>query len=110
MRVAAGLIVGSLLMLTGTAEAQQAPAMRWMPAHSSNYSYRSSRTIDRIVIHTVEGSEAGCISWFKNSRSNVSAHYVVSHAGRITLGLSFAVSRLVLCHSLFLGCGDFRIL
>lgn len=78
--------LGSLLVLFGSppAAAQSQPAMRWMPAHSSNYSVRSSRVIDRIVIHTVEGSEAGCISWFKNSRSNVSAHFVVAHSGRIT--------------------------
>lgn len=60
------------------------PQVRWMPASSSNYSARSGRTIDRIVIHTIEGSEAGCISWFKNPAARVSAHYVVSYAGRIT--------------------------
>ncbi len=78
--------VGLLLIAApiSTASAQQAPPMRYSPAHSSNYTARSSRTIDRIVIHTIEGSEAGAISWFKNSRSNVSAHYIVSHAGRIT--------------------------
>ncbi len=70
--------------LTAPADAQQAPPMRYIPAHSGNYTARSSRTIDRIVIHTIEGSEAGAISWFRNSRSNVSAHYVVSHAGRVT--------------------------
>ena len=58
--------------------------MRWIPAHSSNFSVRSSRTITRVIIHTVEGSEGGCIGWFQNPKSNVSAHYVVSHAGRIT--------------------------
>lgn len=70
--------------LSAPAAAQQAPAMRYIPAHSSNYTARSSRTIDRIVIHTIEGSEASAISWFQNSRSNVSAHYIVSHAGRVT--------------------------
>ncbi|MGE0707179.1 MAG: N-acetylmuramoyl-L-alanine amidase [Planctomycetota bacterium] len=66
------------------ASAQSAPPMRYVPARSSNYTARSSRTIDRIVIHTIEGSEAGAISWFQNSSSRVSAHYVNSHAGRIT--------------------------
>jgi uncharacterized protein YraI len=60
------------------------PAVRQMPAYSGNYTRRSSRSITRIVIHTVEGSEAGCISWFQNPAANVSAHYVVSHAGRVT--------------------------
>ena len=61
-----------------------APPIRWIPADPSNYSARASRTIDLIIIHTIEGSEAGCISWFQNPSANVSAHYVVSHAGRIT--------------------------
>lgn len=66
------------------ANAQSAPPMRFIPASSANYSARSSRTIDRIVIHTIEGSEAGAISWFQNPRARVSAHYIVSHAGRVT--------------------------
>lgn len=56
----------------------------WNPAHSSNYTVLSSRTIDRVVIHTIEGSAGGAISWFKNSASNVSAHYVVSFSGAVT--------------------------
>ena len=76
----------AILTLCGfqIANAQSAPPMRFIPASSANYSARSSRTIDRIVIHTIEGSEAGAISWFQNSRSRVSAHYIVSHAGRVT--------------------------
>ena len=66
------------------ANAQAAPPMRFIPASSRNYNARSSRTIDRIVIHTIEGSEAGAISWMQNPVSKVSAHYVVSHAGRVT--------------------------
>lgn len=66
------------------ASAQPMPPMRFMPADSANYSARGSRTIDRIVIHTIEGSEAGAISWFQDSSSGVSAHYVVSHTGRLT--------------------------
>jgi hypothetical protein len=37
-----------------------------------------------IVIHTVQGSYSGCISWFKNPSAKVSAHYVVSKAGAVT--------------------------
>jgi uncharacterized protein YraI len=64
--------------------ATPAPAMRYIPANGGNYTARASRRIDRIVVHTVEGSEQGCISWFQNPASNVSAHFVVSHAGRVT--------------------------
>ena len=51
---------------------------------SPNYSSRGS-AISAVTIHDVEGSYAGCISWFQNTSSNVSAHYVVrSSDGQIT--------------------------
>lgn len=34
-----------------------------------------------IIIHTCEGSYSGCWSWLTNSRSGVSAHYVVNNDG-----------------------------
>ncbi len=49
----------------------------------SDYS-RDSSDISYIVIHTVQGSYEGCISWFQNSAASVSAHYVVSTEGNIT--------------------------
>lgn len=63
------------------------PGAIWNPAHGSNYSNasRGAAQINYIIIHTVQGSYAGCISWFKNSSSNVSAHYVVrSSDGEVT--------------------------
>lgn len=60
------------------------PPTRFIAAHSGNYTRRTGRTIRYIIIHTIEGSEAGCISWFQNPSSRVSAHYVLSHAGRVT--------------------------
>ena len=62
-------------------------AARYLPAHSSNQSYRSGGTgaINRVVLHTTEGSYNGAISWFQNPSSNVSAHYVVRKSdGEIT--------------------------
>jgi hypothetical protein len=58
----------------------------WRPANSGNYSNSDrERTynIDKIVVHVVQGSYAGCISWFQNSQANVSAHYVVSKGGKV---------------------------
>lgn len=66
-------------------------AARWVPAHSSNQSYRSGGTssINRVVIHTTEGSYNGAISWFQNPSSNVSAHYVIRKSdGQITQQVS----------------------
>jgi hypothetical protein len=54
----------------------------WYPAASCNYSayYTSKNTV---VCHTIEGSAAGTLSWFRNCNAEVSAHYVVSEAGRV---------------------------
>ena len=50
-----------------------------------NYSSRSGRAITHYAIHTVQGSYAGCISWFKNCSANASAHYVIrSSDGQVT--------------------------
>jgi hypothetical protein len=68
-------------------EALGYPGASWNPAYSGNYTKasRGAAQINYIVIHTVQGSYAGCISWFKNSTSKVSAHYVVrSSDGAIT--------------------------
>ncbi|MCS6933550.1 MAG: N-acetylmuramoyl-L-alanine amidase [Chitinophagales bacterium] len=64
--------------------ADYGPAL-WNPAASCNYGTGRSATISSVAIHTVEGSYAGCISWFKNCNAGVSAHYVVrSSDGQIT--------------------------
>ena len=58
------------------------PPAAWVA--SPNYSSRNS-AISAVTIHTVQGSYAGCISWFQNTSSGVSAHYVVkSSSGAIT--------------------------
>lgn len=63
------------------------PAL-WNPAYSGNYltsNRPTSSAISYVIIHTTQGSYAGTISWFKNSSSNVSAHYVIrSSDGQIT--------------------------
>jgi N-acetyl-anhydromuramyl-L-alanine amidase AmpD len=63
------------------------PGAKWSAAYSGNYqaASRGAGQINYIVIHTVQGSYSGCISWFKNSSANVTAHYVVrSSDGEIT--------------------------
>jgi len=62
-------------------------AVTFTSAHSSNYSdySRGTSEINYVIIHTVQGSYSGCISWFANSSANVSAHYVVrSSDGQVT--------------------------
>ncbi|WP_202080620.1 N-acetylmuramoyl-L-alanine amidase [Caldalkalibacillus salinus] len=65
------------------------PGARWVAAHSSNYTSANresdGNTIDYVIVHTTQGSYAGAISWFQNSSSNVSAHYVLrSSDGEVT--------------------------
>lgn len=57
----------------------------WNAAASCNYSSRNGTAVSAITIHTVQGTYAGCISWFQNCSASVSAHYVVrSSDGQIT--------------------------
>ncbi|MBC7411380.1 MAG: N-acetylmuramoyl-L-alanine amidase [Bacteroidia bacterium] len=59
------------------------PAL-WNPT-TCNKSSRNGTAITALAIHTVQGSYAGCISWFKNCTANASAHYVIrSSDGQVT--------------------------
>jgi N-acetyl-anhydromuramyl-L-alanine amidase AmpD len=62
------------------------PQMRFLPAHSANYTNaeRTAEDIDAIVIHTVEGTASSAITWFQNPAAKVSAHFVISKTGEIT--------------------------
>jgi N-acetyl-anhydromuramyl-L-alanine amidase AmpD len=40
--------------------------------------------VQYVIVHVIQGSYSGCISWFKNPSAKVSAHYVVSKGGSIT--------------------------
>ena len=60
---------------------------RFLPAHPSCVTARKSGiAIDRIVIHTAEGTARGTIAWFQRGDRPVltATHYVISRAGEIT--------------------------
>jgi N-acetyl-anhydromuramyl-L-alanine amidase AmpD len=61
-------------------------ADRYVAAHPSNHAkaYRSPSLIRYVVVHTIEGSYWGAISWFQNPKARVSAHYVVGRGGAST--------------------------
>jgi N-acetyl-anhydromuramyl-L-alanine amidase AmpD len=52
------------------------PNAIWIPAPECNWEERT-KEISAVVIHYTEGTYAGCISWFQNCESEVSAHYVI---------------------------------
>ena len=58
----------------------------FVPASTSNYTAgRGGNAITTVVIHDMEGSYAGSISWFQNPAAQASAHYDIrSSDGQIT--------------------------
>ncbi|MES2593214.1 MAG: N-acetylmuramoyl-L-alanine amidase [Bacteroidota bacterium] len=75
---------GQQFQLKSLQSTDYGPAL-WTPAGSCNYSSRNGTAVSAVTIHTVQGSYAGCISWFQNCAANVSAHYVIrSSDGQIT--------------------------
>ncbi len=70
--------------MTVEADAQTRPTTQWSPASPRNYTVgRGGNRISFVVIHTVEGSAAGALSWLRNPASGVSAHYVIARSGTI---------------------------
>ena len=56
----------------------------WNPASPSNYS-TAGNGMSAVIMHTMEGSYAGAISWFQNPSAQVSAHYLLRKSdGQIT--------------------------
>jgi len=53
----------------------------WFP--SPNFGSRYGRNIIAIVDHVTAGDFPGCLSWFQSPTSKVSAHYLITKAGRI---------------------------
>ncbi|MCI4666951.1 MAG: N-acetylmuramoyl-L-alanine amidase [Bacteroidia bacterium] len=57
----------------------------WKKANSRNYGSRNGSDVKYITIHTIQGSYAGAISWFRNQNARVSAHYIIrSSDGQVT--------------------------
>lgn len=51
---------------------------------SVNYTGKRSRDIKALVIHSMWGTYAGSIQWFKNPNAGASSHYCISALGEIT--------------------------
>lgn len=50
---------------------------------SPNHYSRNGNKIEAVVLHIMQGSLAGCDSWFQNPASQVSAHYGVGRNGEV---------------------------
>jgi N-acetyl-anhydromuramyl-L-alanine amidase AmpD len=53
------------------------PPIEWIPASRSNYDLGRWAPVTAIVIHETDGPWTSAVNWFRNSRSRVSAHYIV---------------------------------
>ena len=57
----------------------------WQAANTRNYGSRSGEPVKEIAIHTIQGTYASAISWFKNPNARVSTHYVIRASdGQVT--------------------------
>lgn len=63
----------------------QKPPVNQTPAYSGNFAPGTGNraTLDYVVIHKAEGSQASAVGWFQSPASHVSAHYVIGHDGSI---------------------------
>jgi N-acetyl-anhydromuramyl-L-alanine amidase AmpD len=79
LKLSGSAIAGTAAVGATATNSTAAPAVRYEPADPSNYreANRTTADIDWIVLHTIQGSYESAISWFKNPRSDVSAHYIV---------------------------------
>ncbi|HBF83749.1 MAG TPA: N-acetylmuramoyl-L-alanine amidase [Streptomyces sp.] len=76
---------GALASAEAAAQSPDYPPAKWVAAASGNYATGRSASVDKVVIHVMQGSYAGTISWFQNAASKVSSHYVVrSSDGEVT--------------------------
>ena len=57
---------------------------KWVQSPNYSASNRGVGQIKLVVVHTVQGSYNGCISWFQNTSAKVSAHFVISKTGDVT--------------------------
>lgn len=81
------VLLAAMLQVGASAQADY-PGALWNQADSGNFSVSNRTTtypILYMIIHIMEGTYSGSISWFKNPASNVSAHYCIrSNDGEIT--------------------------
>ncbi|MDP7035649.1 MAG: peptidoglycan recognition family protein [Planctomycetota bacterium] len=72
-----------LLLISSFLSAQTKPTLDDTQL-SQHHTVRNSRTINKVIIHTIEGSYRGAIRYFQMNRSRVSAHYCISEKGELT--------------------------
>jgi N-acetyl-anhydromuramyl-L-alanine amidase AmpD len=82
--LAFGLLVAAIT--APAAAGRVGDSIPFVAASPSNYAHahRSAKAIKLVVVHDIEGTASGAISWFRNPRARASAHFVVARDGRVT--------------------------
>lgn len=60
----------------------QLPGIKFYPVAEGNYDL-SRKPINKIIIHTMDGTLMGTAAWFNNPKSQVSSHYGIGLNGQI---------------------------
>jgi N-acetylmuramoyl-L-alanine amidase len=77
-------IIKAILGLTEAPPAEEVPSFTWVGPTENRDKGRFGHQIEMIVVHyTASDSGTGTVSWFKNPQSQVSAHYILDHDGKI---------------------------
>jgi hypothetical protein len=86
VRRAAAAAVAALGLAGPAQAADGLPGVTFLAASPANYAHvhRPASAIRLLVIHTIEGSYGGAISWFRNPRAQACANFVVSRDGAVT--------------------------
>jgi N-acetyl-anhydromuramyl-L-alanine amidase AmpD len=82
-RVGVMLVVALAAALAATGAAAETIKIGVLKSPNVTMANRTADHVDRIVVHTTEGSFWGSIRWLRNPRSRGSAHFVVSQQGEI---------------------------
>jgi N-acetyl-anhydromuramyl-L-alanine amidase AmpD len=59
------------------------PEVEFMESPNFTKDERGKGKINYVIIHTTEGSYQSAVNWFKTTKSQVSAHYIVGFDGKI---------------------------
>lgn len=82
-----GCVMAVLVFAGMDASATGYPGADWIPADPANYTPSdrpdNGLTVRWVVIHDIEGTAAGAISWFQNPNAQASAHYIVDYDGSV---------------------------
>ncbi|WP_432798664.1 N-acetylmuramoyl-L-alanine amidase [Poriferisphaera sp. WC338] len=84
LRISTAVAVCALLSTEASAQVTYPSGVVEDPAPTNKYTNGRSRTIDSLIVHTVEGgSLSGTVNYFKTTTRNISVHYIIDTNGDV---------------------------